>query len=80
MARIEVDLPWDLETIEFTDEEVIPPDAVTRQLMWLADGHVGGNMDEEYCRVFLAAALLYLKYPYRGMPACLDQAIIWERG
>lgn len=79
-GRVEVDLPWSLETIEFTDEEVVPPEPVERQIRWLEDSHVGGVMDEEFYRVFLAAALLYQKYPDRGMPACLEQAVIWERG
>jgi hypothetical protein len=81
VSRIEVDLPWDLKTIEFTDTIRVQPDEdVVSQIEWLRDSTVGTGFDEQLERVFIAAALLHQKFPHKRMVECLDQAIIWERG
>jgi hypothetical protein len=78
MAKIEIDSPYDLETIEFTDR-IYNTAPFLEQMKWLAETQDGIG-DEEMGRICLAAGLLAQKFPNRPFPECLDQAIIWERG
>jgi hypothetical protein len=83
MARVEVDLPWDLEELTFADVgpgfRKSPTIRESMQFLFDTAGSYEGQ-DEEYGRIFLAAGLLAAKFPDRPVTECLDQAIVWERG
>jgi len=75
-----VEIPYDLETVDFDAHPNDPTDPWLQQLRWLMMTTHDGIEDMEVGRVFLAAGLLKQQHPNTPIADCLKQAIIWERG